>query len=438
MAMKPRSAFQVLRLVALLTVVMSTLSAAPTARAQWTQWGGPNRDFIADSKGLADKWPDEGPKELWRRELGDGYSTIISDGKTLYTMYRKDQDEFTVALDARTGQTVWEHKYPSPTTSLMEQFGAGPHSTPLLVENRLFTIGTNAVLHCFDKSTGKVLWKIDLHNDMGAGIPGRGYGCSPIAYKSTIIVPAGRPRGGDGDADAKKEAADQPPDDQSLVAFDQLSGSVIWKSGDYPVAYASPSLIDFQGERQLVQLGSLDLVGVNPDNGDLLWRLGITPEAANISTPVYDGKEMLFCSSAYDSGSRVIKLTKKNGKTEAEQLWYGRKMRMHHCDAVRIGDYIYGSSGDFGPAFYMGVNFKTGDVAWRERGFKKANSLYADGRMIILDEDGQLALAKVTPEGLEVISKCTVAERYAWAAPTLVGKTLYVRDRKHILALDLG
>jgi hypothetical protein len=121
-----------------------------------------------------------------------------------------------------------------------------------------------------------------------------------------------------------------------------------------------------------------------------------------------------------------------------EELWYSRKMRLHHGNAVRIGDYIYGSSGDFGPAFFMAMNIKTGKVAWRERGFKKATCVYADGKLIILDEDGELTLATATPGGLTVHAKCKVAERYAWAAPTLVGKTLYIRDRQHIMALDLG
>jgi len=147
---------------------------------------------------------------------------------------------------------------------------------------------------------------------------------------------------------------------------------------------------------------------------------------------------MLFCSSAYDSGSRVLKLSNKEGKTVPEELWYSRKMRVHHANAIPLGDYVYGSSGDFGPAFFMGVNVKTGEIAWRERGFAKSTCVYADGKLIILDEDGQLALATATPQGLTVHSKCKLTERYSWAAPTLVGAKLYLRDRKNILALDLS
>jgi hypothetical protein len=99
---------------------------------------------------------------------------------------------------------------------------------------------------------------------------------------------------------------------------------------------------------------------------------------------------------------------------------------------------LYGSSGDFGPAFFMGVHVRTGKIKWRERGISKATCVYGDGKCILLDEDGHLVLARISPEKFTVVSKCEVAERTAWAAPTLVGKTLYLRDRKKITALDLG
>ena len=99
---------------------------------------------------------------------------------------------------------------------------------------------------------------------------------------------------------------------------------------------------------------------------------------------------------------------------------------------------MYGSTGDFGPAFFMAMNLETGKIAWRERGFKKATCVYGDGKLIILDEDGKLALATISPGGLSILSTCTITERYSWAAPTLVGSTLYVRDRNNIMALDVG
>lgn len=428
----------------LVVVAVATISlGAPAAQAQWTQWGGPERNFMVESEGLADSWPKEGPKQLWKRELGDGYATVLADGDTLYTMYRTDDTEYSVALDAKTGATKWEHPNESPFTDLMKKFGPGPSSTPLIHGDALITIGTNMVMHCFDKNTGAVRWKHDLVAAFGAKVPGRGYCASPIAHKNTVIVAVGRASeeedGDDGDdVKAQTTAPKKSDDGQALIAFDVKTGSPLWKSLDYVVSHSSPILIDFGGRKQVVLLGSEFMIGADPDNGALLWDHKLEPAGVNLSTPLWTGDGLLFCSSAYDSGSRVIKLQQKDGKTVSEEVWYGRKMRIHHGNPVRIGDYVYASSGDFGPALIAAVNILTGKVVWRQRGFTKATMVYADGKLIILDEDGQLALATVSPDGLNVISKCTIGERYAWACPTLVGKTLYVRDRKHIMAFDLG
>ena len=148
-----------------------TAMADPWARGTWLQWGGPNRDFQVEATGLADSWPEGGPPVLWSRPLGTGHSAIIVDEGRLYTMYRAgngtgasgdrwEAEESVIALDAKTGQTIWEHKYPSRREDF--SFGAGPHSTPLVVGDRLFTIGTNQQLFAFDKRSGKVLWSHDL------------------------------------------------------------------------------------------------------------------------------------------------------------------------------------------------------------------------------------------------------------------------------------
>lgn len=404
-------------------IVMLVTFCRQSADGQWAQWGGPGRNFTAEATELAQSWPDEGPARLWRRALGDGYSTILVDEGKLYTMYRIAEDEFTIALNAMDGSTIWEHKNPSPFTRTMSQFGPGPHATPLIVGDRLYTVGSNGVLHCFEKGSGKVRWKHDLVNEYGGMLRARGYSCSPIAFKKTVIVAVGS----------------NSPDGASAIAFDQATGRVIWKSPSYLATYASPILIHFDGEDQLILLMATEVVAINPENGEILWEFPhANPQSVNASSPVWDGKELLSCSSAYSGGSRVIRLKRQGGNTVPEELWHTRKMNLHHGNAVRVGDFVYGSSGDFGPAFLAAVNMRTGKLAWRKRGFSKATLVYAAPKLIILDEDGNLALATATPEDLVIHAKSKIADRLAWAAPTLVGNTLYVRDRKNIMAFDLS
>jgi hypothetical protein len=105
---------------------------------------------------------------------------------------------------------------------------------------------------------------------------------------------------------------------------------------------------------------------------------------------------------------------------------------------IRLDDYAYGSSGDFGPAFISAIDMKSGQIAWQDRSFSRAQLLYADGKLIVLDEDGTLGLATVSPQGLNVLARANVLTNLAWTPPTLVGTLLYVRDRKTMAAFDLG
>jgi len=315
---------------ALSAIAISACLVATPARAQWPQWGGPNQNFMVETSGLADQWPEDGPRQLWNRALGEGYSSIVVDTGVLYTMYRRsptDESEYTIALSAETGETIWEHENHSPFTIGMTQFGPGPHSTPLVRGQRLYTVGTNAVLHCFDKKAGQALWKRALPGELGAPVPYYGYSCSPIAYRNLIILPVDRWRedGGPWATRSDDPRAHLATAEQSLAAFDQTSGEVVWKSHDYPTDYSSPILIDFHGQDQLVALMRRDIIGVEPASGKLLWHQTVRPVPdENIASPLWTGDGLLFCTAAYSSGSRVIRLRSENGETKPEQLWYRR------------------------------------------------------------------------------------------------------------------
>ena len=385
----------------------------------WPQWGGAHRNFMVEAKGLANSWPVGGPKRLWSRELGEGHSSVITEQERLYTMYSKGAQEFVIALDAAGGKTIWEKSYEAPTTGLQLENGNGPHSTPLIAGSLLFTVGVTGKMHAFDKQSGKIVWSHDLWQEYGGKRMGRGYSCSPLAYKNMVIVTVG----GKG---------------QALMAFDQKTGAVVWKKQDFDISPSTPTIINVDGQDQLVIALGDQIVGMNPDNGDLLWN---HPHQCNwglnISVPVWGEGNILFVSSAYSGGSRALQLNQAGGKTTVKELWASRKMRVHHSTIIRLGDLVFASSGDFGPAPLTAINVRTGEVAWQDRSFPKANFVYADGKLILLDEDGVLALVTLSPQGMKLISKANVLTNKSWTPPTLAGTKLYLRDRKMIVAMDL-
>ena len=417
-------------------VLPSVLPAAQdeATATGWRQLGGPHRNFISDSTGLADHWPVEGPPVIWSRPLGVGHSGIIAAEGQLFTMYRLgngqgrtgpwDAEESVIAIESSTGKTLWEYKYPSKLEDF--GYGAGPHSTPLLVGDRIFTAGTNKQIHSFNVRTGELLWSHDLVKDFNAPpllIRPRikaGYGCSPLAYKDTLICAVGGPG-------------------QSIMAFRQSDGSVVWKNGDFLVSEAPQSLITLEGQVQLVVFAGESVNGLDPDTGEVLWSHPHDPgNDFNFMVPLWGEDNIMFVSSAYKTGSRAIRLTRENKRTVVEELWFDSKMQFMFLNPIRLGDYVYGTEGTFGPAFLTGVNVKTGEAVWKERGFSRSSLVYADGKVLIMDEDGDLTLTRLSPEGMTVLARNKIFDTTSWTVPTLVGTTLYARDREKIIALDLG
>lgn len=418
-----------MRLGRALTVGIVTwlaLASARDAAAQWTQWGGPDRNFRVAAAPLASEWPASGPKTLWRRPLGHGDSAIVADSDTLYTMYRRDDQEVVVALDRATGKTRWEHAYAAP---LWEGFrgnqGKGPRATPILVGDRVCATGVGARLTCLDRRSGEVRWTRELweHYDVDPskyGPSDRGFGASLLALGDRLLTVAGGPG-------------------HAVTALDLDDGSVIWASLDYEIGYASPILIEVDGEKQLVFFMADRVVGVRPEDGALLWEYPhATPYSVNASTPVWGPDGVLFVSSAYDVGSRGLHLTRVDGRTEVEELWSNRKMQVMHGSAVRVGDVIWASSGGFGPAFLVGVRARSGEEVARMRGFAKANLVASGERLVVLDENGVLGLVSIEGERPVVLAKAPLLSPRSWVAPTVVGTTLYARDREEIVAVDLG
>lgn len=432
----------------ILVLSMATVStAASLLGAQWSQWGGPNRNFTVDNPRLADFWPKEGPKRLWHRKLGDGCSTIVCDEGVLYTMYRKgctSDSEYTIAVDQATGKTIWEYENRTPRISSKEDGwgGEGPNSTPLVVGDYVYSIGLRGVIHCFDKKSGAVVWRRDLVTEFGSHAPSTaiGYSCSPIAYKNSVITSSGRdwtfhhenPSGGTG----KMRDTDTKGTGHTYIALDQKTGVVLWRTLYFPADCSSPILIRFAGQDQLVGQTRTGLVGVNPENGSLLWRHAWPRENA-YTTPVWDENGLVFYTTGAGDPGHVIRLLDRSGAITTEDVWSSQKMKSWVATPVLMGDYLVGGTGS-DPGFLVAMHMQTGKVSSRERGYNGPSFVSAGDKLLILSQDGWLTLATLQSGSLTVLSKCKVAERYSFSVPTLAESTLYVRDRKHMMAFELG
>ena len=389
---------------------------------------------------IANQWPEDGPRKLWSREIGDGFSTIVSDGRMLYTMYRGDDDqEVIAALDSATGETMWAHRYPAPFIEFeveethketgknriakqVTKFGTGPNSTPLLVNGRLFTLGFTGIMKCLEAASGKVLWSHDLYKDMGASYLRFGWATSPLAYGDTVIVLTG----GKG---------------QGVTAFKQATGDVAWQSSDLDASYSSPIVANVDGNDHLIAYMSNEIIGLDPTTGEVHWSLEHKNQyGTSIATPMWCPDNLLyFVNGGDEAGGRVVRLSAKDGKIAPEETWVNRKIRGGLSNPVRIGDYLYGpNSAGENAKLFTGFDLRTGEIAWQERGMPGPKCINAEGLLVVLDDDGNLYLVSADPEGIDVLGKTKLLESPAWTAPTLIGSRLYLRDRKTIMAIDLG
>ena len=219
---------------------------------------------------------------------------------------------------------------------------------------------------------------------------------------------------------------------QAVMALRQDDGSVVRRSGSFLVSEAPPGLITFDGEQHVVVFAGQAVLGLDPDSGEILWA---HPHDAgndfNFQIPLWsDEDDVLFLSSGYIGGSRAVKLRRDGDVTRVEELWYDPQLRFTFLNPIRLGDFVYGTSGQGATAIMTATHVATGETAWRERGFSRASLLHADGKTLIMEEDGDLSLVVLTPGGMTRLASMPLFDTRSWTAPTLVGATLYARDRE--------
>ena len=384
-----------------------------TNSLEWHQWRGPNRDGISPETGLLKHWSDDGPMELWRIQLGEGFSGVsISDGRA-YTMYVKGEDEIVVCLDAASGVEIWH--YLDDYRFENRQGGDGPRATPTVDGDRVYVLSAYGRLVALDAINGKELWSHDFTKAFSSNVPRHGFSVSPIIEGELLLIETGGESG------------------KALLACDKRSGKIVWSSEDDAIGYSSPITVTILGTRQTVFFTGRGLVSVSPIDGEIYWRYDWpTRFNVNAATPIFIPPDKIFISSGYDMGAAVVQIEAADGKLSTAEVWTSREMKNHFSSSVLHDGYVYG----FDNAFLKCIDAETGEEQWVKRGFGKGSLIYADGNLIILGEEGTLALAKATPTQYEEAAQMQIFNGRCWTMPTLSGGKLYLRNTEELICLD--
>ena len=407
-----------------LGIIGLELIARASLAADWPQWRGPQRNGVSSETGLLKEWPSDGPKLLWQvREIGDGYSTPAAVGDRLYLVSNHGlDDEFVQALATDDGRQIWSMRIGKVGANKGPQY-PGSRSTPTVDGEFLYALGSDGDLVCLDRAIGKVRWQKSLRSDFD-GQPGNwAYSESPLVDGDRLVCTPGG-------------------SEATLVALDKKTGDVLWKSavpGGDQAAYASIIVAEAGGMKQYVQFLQKGLVGVDANTGKFLWRYDRTAEGspANIPTPVVHGS--LIYSAAGRSGGGLVELKADQGSFEAKQVYFAPKLPSSIGGSVEVDGYLYGTTGQG----LMCVDFATGDVKWQDRGVGAGAVCYADGRLYLHGEKGEVALVEATPDGYREKGRFTPPDQpdrgksQAWSYPVIAAGRLYLRDLGTLWCYDV-
>lgn len=376
---------------------------------------GPGRRPRFPAPELARDWQNNPPRELWRRPLGEGFSSFAVVGDVAFTQTQQGDLECVVCLDWRSGATRWLH---ADTVRFASSLGGnGPRATPTVSDGRVYALGATGRLHCLDASTGQRLWSQDLPAVLGAQAPDWGYSGSPLVVGERVIVSAGAPAG------------------HSLVAFDRLTGAQVWGGGDDRAAYSSPMLARLAGE-QVILIGTKQgLSAHDPDDGTLRWEIP-RGRGENVSQPIVFDDDLVFHSKGYGGGSGLWRIMAETGQPRVEKVWSTRRlMKTKFHNPVLYEGHLFGLSD--GTSLEC-IDPRTGTQTWRERGDLGHGQLIGTGSLLlILAEQGELVLVEANPERYVELARVPLFDARTWNPPVLIGRHLLARNDLEAVCLEL-
>ncbi len=421
-----------------------TADSLLVAADEWPHWMGPQRDNVWRETGILQKFPEGGPPVLWRTPVAGGYAgPAVAGGRVFITDYVTADDvkvdnferahftgqERVLCLDQQSGEILWQHSYPVQYTV---SYPAGPRCTPCVDDDRVYTLGAEGHLYCFNVADGKVLWQKDLKEDYQTKAPLWGYSAHPLIDGDRILTLAGG-------------------DNSHVVALDKKTGEEIWRASQSPeIGYSPPTIIEHAGMRQLVLLQTNAVVSVDPATGKTYWSVPYEATSGSIiMSPILVG------SYLYAAGysNRSVLLEMNPDRPEVKEVW--RDKRNVICPVnvqpFVIDDVIYGMDQK---GVLRAIRIPSGELLWetqetigdRPAGSETAFLVRHEDRFILFNELGELILAKIGPEGYEELDRAKVIEqtnlafgrKVVWSMPAFANRCAYIRNDKEIICVDLA
>ena len=382
------------------------------ASAHWTSFRGPNGAGYYGQQPVRTDWGGA-LTPLWKQPVGGGFSSFVIAKGRAFTIEQRGSRELAAAYDVATGRELWTTAWEALFRSSMG--GDGPRATPAWHEGRLYVLGGTGEFRALDAATGRTLWRTNILSDAGTGAPEFGVSASPLIVDDTVVVLAGGANG------------------KSVVAYDCASGKRVWGALDDRAAYSSPMLVTLAGVRQILTLTETRLVGLSPEDGKLLWEFPWrTPNQA--SQPLVAGPDRVFVSAGSGVDAVMLQLSAgADGQFAARELWRTNRMNNDFSSAVLHDGFIYGLDG----SILSCIDASTGELKWKGGRYGVGQLILASGHLIVLTEEGELALVRADPKAHQEVARFQALEGKTWNHPALSDGILVFRNTEEMAAFSL-
>jgi outer membrane protein assembly factor BamB len=382
--------------------------------AEWPGFRGPERDGVVRGTRINTDWSSAPPTVIWRRPIGPGWSSFAVRGDLLYTQEQRGDDEMVACYRVSTGAPVWRHR--DRVRFWESNGGAGPRGTPTIHRNHVYALGATGLLNALDARTGAVVWSRNAAEDTGVELPGWGFTSSPLVVDDVVIVAlSGR-----------------------LAAYDVESGEPRWLGPTGGGGYSSPHLLKIDGVTQVLLLRGARSTSVAPADGTLLWEYSWQP-AVSIVQPAFtpDGDILINTADAMGGhGMRRIDVGHGPDGWTTRELWTSRGLKPYFNDFVVHEGHAYGFDG----SILSCIDVEDGTRKWKggRYGSGQLILLPEQDLLLVLSEEGELALVGATPDQYTELARVPGIEGKTWNHPVLIGSTLLVRNGEEMAAFRLA
>ena len=402
------------------SIEVEAFQPSHTASADSPTFLGAQRTGVIMAEAFSTDWKRQPPRQLWRQDIGEGWSAFSVAGYRAVTLEQRGAEEWVSCYDLGSGRLFWHHAEPVRFTEW--QGGDGPRSTPTIEDGKVYAIGATGVLHCLDLATGKSLWKTNPLEEHRSANHTWAVAASPLLVDDLVIVIGGK-------------------DGPTLVAYDKGSGAARWKSGTASPSYATPVLTTLCGQRVIACNNASGLSIHDPATGALLMQHGWgTDKMPKASQPVILPGDRVFLSAGYAMGCVMLQIKAESSSTfTADTLWEHHKMKTQFNTVTLLGDHLYGL--DDGRLACLEV--ATGERLWKEGRYGNGQHLLlrrgdAPALALIQSERGPVHLVEAGSEGVKELSMLEALSAKTWNYPTLAGRHLLLRNDREVVCYELS